>query len=169
MFNMPTPVDPPFANEPIFIDEAADAIGLVMGILVANRQERWQKSGRWDLIDRAGAAHRICDNFDIDEARTEVEDMMDSYAFEGPYEAFVLASQENNLVLGRRAISHIDLRDGKRDMWQGISGAKSNWQLALVKLVMPDPSYLVQVHSGQPQPSPPPLDMKKVAKKFQPE
>jgi hypothetical protein len=168
MFKIPTPIDPPSREEPIFIDETADAIGVVMHILVKNYQEIWKQGGSGELIDQIGAL-RICDKFDIDEARTEVEDMMDSWALYEPYEAFVLASRENNLVLGRRTIRYMDLTDRQQDMWQGISGAKSEWQLALVRLLMPDPSYLVPVHSRQSQPSPPPLDMKLVAARFQPE
>jgi hypothetical protein len=98
-----------------------------------------------------------------------VEEMIDGVLRDDPFEGFVLASRENNLDLGREAIRLMSLRVSNRDLWEEISGAKSSWQVALVKLVITDPMYLAKVYSGETAPLGSPIDWDKVAERFQPE
>jgi len=144
MLKIPTPMDTSAQQGPIFIDESAQAIALVMSILLQCRKDKWYEEGTWEHHTRE-AALRICDKLDIEYARPEVTEMIENSLRSEPFEVFVLASQESNLSLGKRAIEFMDFNDGNQNLWHAISGAKSKWQIALVKLVIPDPMYFAKM------------------------
>lgn len=154
-------------DEPIFIDEEAEAIALVIVMISRYRQVRWDDEDTWSLLTRE-AALRICYKFDIEEARREVEEMIKTALRDDPYEGFVWASQENNIALGKRAIKLMELQDSYSNLWNAISRAKSSWQVALVQLVAPDPAYYAKVYSGHTPAVEPPLTMNELAERFQP-
>ena len=168
MFKIPTTIASPSQAEPIFIDEDAEAISFVITMLVSCRQSERELAANWDVFARE-AAIRICDKFDIEACRHVFIDLMNELLQTDPYDVFVLASHANNLALGRKAITFMEFSDEERHLWDVISGARSEWQVALIKLVVPDPTYFAKVHSGQTPDIGPPLISKKLAERFQPQ
>ena len=168
MFKIPTTIASPSQAEPISIDEDAEAISFVITMLISCRQSERELAASWDVFARE-AAIRICDKFDIEVYRHVFIDMMNELLETDPYDVFVLASQANNLALGRKAITFMKFSDEERHLWDVISGAKSEWQVALIKLVVPDPTYFAKVYSGQTPDIGSPLSMKELAGRFQPE
>ena len=83
--------------------------------------------------------------FDVQETRKDLEQMITAQLIGNPYEAFVFASKEDDRDLGKRATRWMNTTPGF-DIWTAISGANPQWQIALIKMLVPLPfptsSYL---------------------------
>ena len=138
-------------TEPIFIDENAEALAAVMSELSNYRQIEDEEYSSWGICTLE-AALRIYEKFDIHHTRQVMEERLRDLIKSAPYEAFVIASRQENIDLGRRAIRLMNppndtTVDGNFDMWSAISGARLAWQIALMRLLVPQPKYIYEWHS----------------------
>jgi hypothetical protein len=57
-----------------------------------------------------------------------------------PFGAFVYASQQDDIELGKWAVERVIwhlVKQPSLDLWKGMSGAKESWQIALAMLIFP--------------------------------
>jgi hypothetical protein len=171
MFSVPTTSSNQNYSEPIFIDEKADVLALVLSDLCSNRSIADRQRMEVD-VNVLHAAFRAYDKYDIVDDGRAVENALAEALQDGPFKVFATASRQYNLDLGRLAIqwmSHSPRQADKFDFWQEVSEATLSWQVALARLLMPkftlwkngnnndnDVTLLVEI------------DMKEVAEKFDP-
>ena len=149
MFSVPTKPLKTDRSEPIFVDERADVLALVLSHLHGDH-EYDRQAGLEEDISVFHAAVKAYDKFDIEIARKVNADFKAAIR-EDPFKVFTIASQQNNLDLGRMAIknmTHTPRRVGKFDFWQEVSGATLPWQVALARLLVPNPSLWTSVDAN---------------------
>lgn len=171
MFSVPT--DPLSTDqfEPIFIDEKADVLALLL--------HNSQRNRCWDdLVPLKAdvtilhAAVMATDKFDVDDPQDELDDALDYALDQTPFRIFATASRQNNLHLGKMAIknmTHSRHRVGKFDFWQEVSEATPSWQVALARLLLPKPT-LWKTDNGEDNDvtALSQIDMDQVAENFSP-
>lgn len=142
MFSIPTTPLSTVQSEPIYIDERADVLALVLSLL--HRDQKWD-----EIVDLEAdvtvlyAAVKLHDKFDIQSTRDEVDGDLYSALRREPFKIFAIASRQNNLELGRMAIEnmrHSPHRADKFDFWQEVSEATLSWQVALARFLMTKPT-----------------------------
>jgi hypothetical protein len=172
MFSIPSPNTSLALTEPIFIDENAEALATVMSELSNHRRIEDEEYSSWGIVTLE-AALRIYEKFDIQHTRHEMEERLDGLIENAPYEAFVIASRQHNLDLGRKAIKLMTLPNdvtvgGDLNIWSAISGARLSWQVALMRLLVPQPKISNKLYTYVPLAGLN-VDLDEVAEKFHPQ
>ena len=139
MFSLPASDLNQDQAQPIFIDEKAEVLALMISEL-QNHESRTGPSSRKDhglaINHSVLKAH---DKYQISDGRRAAERRLKRDLEVDPFAGFAYASWNADLDLGRQAIGLMDLLgDDEIDFWEEISDAKPSWQLALAQLAMPD-------------------------------
>jgi hypothetical protein len=175
MFSVPTTSSNQNHPEPIFIDERADVLALVLSGLHLSRDfcSHSDQLRTGPDVTALHAAVKAYDKYDIeDDSYALVQEALKEALHKGSFQVFAIASRHNNLDLGRMAIqwmTHSPRQADKFDFWQEMTDATLSWQVALARLLMPkftlwkngnnndnDVTLLVEI------------DMREVAEKFNP-
>lgn len=172
MFSVPTNPLKTEHFEPIFIDERADVLALVLSHLYGGH-EYSRQSGLDGDINVLHAAVKAYDKFDIDMAPEKINAGLRAAIREDPFKVFTIASQQNNLDLGRMAIknmTHRPHRADKFDFWQEVSKATLSWQVALARYLMTKPTLWETGNDNNDNDitALTEIDMAAVAEKFEP-
>lgn len=131
-------------SQPIFIDEKAEVLALMLSDIHEHDFRSRVSSLRNHDIAINYSVLQSHDKFQVPVAREAADRRMEDHLNQDPYAVFAFASRQNDLELGRRAIRSMDLFKastpyGSRvDFWSKIKDARPNWQVALAVLVMPD-------------------------------
>jgi hypothetical protein len=138
MFSIPTIVDSLSLTDAIFIDEKAEVLACVIRMIVIHRI--FGDDGFPDLpITALHGALAFCDKFDVQGIRGAVRGFMNEQLATKPYEAFAMASKEDNQDLGKRSIRFMNPTPNF-DLWKALSSADPHWQIALIKMMVPLPA-----------------------------
>jgi hypothetical protein len=132
MFSLPTSDLNRDQAHPIFIDEKAEVLALMMSDLQQHESRTGPSSSK---------EHGLAINYSVMKAhdgRRAAERRLHWDLEVDPFAGFAFASWNADLELGRKAIELMDLLNGDgNDFWEDISDAKPTWQLALAQLAMP--------------------------------
>jgi len=155
MFSLPASDLNQDQAQPIFIDEKAEVLALMISEL-QNHESRTGPSSRKDhglaINHSVLKAH---DKYQISDGRRAAERRLKRDLEVDPFAGFAYASWNADLDLGRQAIGLMDLLgDDEIDFWEEISDAKPSWQLALAQLAMPDMTrrYIYTSNGGKKVP-----------------
>jgi hypothetical protein len=126
-------------DDPLHLEETAEVIeGILTGLYSARyTRSTFQDSGLATL----SAAVRFHDKFDIAINQARADDALYRVLKKDPFGGFAIASQNNDLTLGRTAIQLMRFfseGDRKFDFWTLMADVKPSWQLALVKILSPE-------------------------------
>jgi hypothetical protein len=141
--------------QPIFIDEKAD----VLALMISDLQQHESRTGPSSSKDHGLAINhsvlKAHDKYQVSDGRRAAERRLKWDLEVDPFAGFAYASWNADLDLGRQAIGLMDLLGGGEiDFWEEISDAKPSWQLALAQLAMPDMSrrYIHTSYGGKKVP-----------------
>jgi hypothetical protein len=137
-------------SEPIFIDEKAEVLAFIISELqLSDHQDIRDQTCCTEDVSVLHATVVACDKFDIDGPKGKAEARLQQALRKNPFKAFVTASRERNLDLGRRAIKFMRLRQDL-NFWDAIGSARYSWQLALTRLLIPQPTPWIDVYDYDP-------------------
>jgi hypothetical protein len=165
MFSLPVGAQDKSSSEPIYIDEKAEVLCLVVFGLyqhhyqakretvmkdVGNKQLVFEYQDFFDsqretmgkALDRLQAISRFHHKYEIDVTRELVDAELLEVLRRNPCQGFAYASRCDDLELGRRAISLMEFTSfGSHDdrdhvgFWDDIEEVRPSWQAAFAKLV----------------------------------
>jgi len=139
MFSLPASNLNTDQAQPIFIDESAEVLALMLSDLQAHEGRIGLSSGKDHGLAINHSVLKALDKYQVTDSRQEAERRLKWDLEIDPFAGFAHASWNADLDLGRQAIAHMDLLLGcEIDFWDMISDAKPSWQLALAQLAMPD-------------------------------
>jgi len=155
MFSLPASDLNTDQTQPIFIDEKADVLALMISDLQGHESRTGISSGKDHGLAVNHSVLKAHDKFQVSDGRRAAERRLKWDLEVDPFAAFAYASWKADLDLGRQAIGLMDLLGGGViDFWQEISDAKPSWQLALAQLAMPDMTrrYIYTPNGGKKVP-----------------
>jgi hypothetical protein len=138
MFSLPTSDLNRDQAHPIFIDEKAEVLALMISDLQQHDSRTGLSSGKEHGLATNYSVLKAHEKYQVSDGRRAAERRLQWDLEVDPYAAFAFASWNADLELGRKAIELMDLLNGDgNDFWEDISDAKPTWQLALAQLAMP--------------------------------
>jgi hypothetical protein len=144
MFSLST-TEPNFdQSQPIFIDEKAETLAIMLSDIqnhdLHSRQSAHQK---YDLATNYSVV-RANDKYQVSNALREASCRLQDSLKVDPFAAFAFASRQDDVELGRDAIGFMDLEHhlagsypGELNLWKKLSETKPSWQVALAQLILP--------------------------------
>jgi len=127
--------------QPIFIDEKAEVLALMMSDLQEHESRIGPSSSKDHGLAINHSVWKAHDKYQVSDGRSAAQRRLKHDLEVDPFAGFAYASWNADLDLGRQAIGLMDLLGGGEvDFWDKISDAKPSWQLALAQLAMPSMS-----------------------------
>jgi hypothetical protein len=144
MFSLPASDRNMDQAQPIFIDEKAEVLALMISDLQKHESLTGPSSSKDHGLAINHSVMKAHDKFQVSDGRRAAERRLKRDLEVDPFAGFAYASWNADLDLGRQAIGLMNLLDGcdgdRVDFWEKISDAKPSWQVALAQLAMPSMS-----------------------------